>query len=221
MIDPKLIKFLEQLAQNNNKPWFDQRKSKFKKLDTDLKDFANLIMQNLNQHDAIEKAKTFRIYRDIRFSKDKTPFKAHRSINWIRSGADKRGGYFMRIKPNENWIGIGFFGPEKDDLLRIRKELELDAQELRSIINESTFNNCWGDLKGEQLKTAPRNFDKNHPDMDLIKFKSFYFMKSFTNEEVISKSFPKIVDDCFKKARPFLDYMTDVLITDLNGESIL
>ncbi|MEN8817117.1 MAG: DUF2461 domain-containing protein [Nonlabens sp.] len=221
MIDPSLIAFLEKLAMNNNKPWFEERKPFFKKLDADFKNVAKHIKENLDQHDVIEKTKTFRIYRDIRFSKDKTPFKTHRSVNWIRAGEERRGSYFMRIKPNDNLIGVGFFGPEKEDLLRVRKELELDAQELRSIIKENNLKNCWGDLQGEQLKTAPRNFDKNHPDMDLIRYKSFYFMKSFTNEEVMSTAFPKIVDDCFKKIRPFLDYMTDVLTTDLNGESIL
>lgn len=221
MINPQLITFLEKLAQNNNKPWFEEHKSQFKLLDNDIKIFANLVMTDLNQHDSIERAKTFRIYRDIRFSKDKTPFKAHRSINWIRAGADRRGGYFMRIKPNENVIGVGFFGPEKEDLLRIRKELELDAQEFRDLISQEKFKNCWGYLMGEQLKTAPRNFDKNHPDMDLIKFKSFYFMKSFTNEEVMSEEFSSMVNDSFKVARSFLDYMTDVLTTNLNGESIL
>jgi uncharacterized protein (TIGR02453 family) len=221
MIDPALITFLKEIAQNNNKPWFEERKPYFKTLDTNFKNYTNDIMLDLNQHDVIERAKTFRIYRDIRFSKDKTPFKAHRSANWIRAGADKRGGYYMRIKPNEHVIGVGFFSPEKEDLLRIRKELELDAQQLRVIISDEQFIKCWGNLMGEQLKTAPRNFDKEHPDMDLIKFKSFYFMKSFTDQEVQSKDFSSRVKASFKTARPFLDFMSDVLTTDLNGESLL
>lgn len=105
--------------------------------------------------------------------------------------------------------------------MRIRKELELDANELRDLISHKEFKACWSDLQGEQLKTAPRNFDKTHPDMDLIKYKSFYFMKSFTDKEVMSKEFASKVDESFKAARPFLDYMTDVLTTDLNGESLL
>jgi uncharacterized protein (TIGR02453 family) len=221
MIDPALITFLTALAQNNNKPWFEEQKPYFKKLDTDFKSFADIMTASLNQHDVIERAKVFRIYRDVRFSKDKTPFKLHRSINWIRSGLDRRGGYFMRIKPHEYVIGIGFFAPEKEDLLRIRKEIELDAQEFRAICARDEFKNCWGKLLGEQLKTAPRNFDKTHPDMDLIKFKSFYFMKSFTHQEVLSANFPSIVNESFKTARSFLDYMTDVLNTNLNGEKLL
>ncbi|PPK93985.1 uncharacterized protein (TIGR02453 family) [Nonlabens xylanidelens] len=221
MIDPALLEFLKELAQNNNKPWFEERKADFKKLDNEFKDFTAAVMVELNQNDVIEKAKNYRIYRDIRFSKDKTPFKAHRSVNWLRAGADRRGSYYMRIKPNENVIGIGFFGPEKEDLLRIRKELELDAQEMRDIISSPSFKSCWGELQGEQLKTAPRNFDKNHPDIDLIRFKAFYFMKSYTDKEVTSPDFMDKVIESFHTGRTFLDYMTDVLTTDLNGESLL
>lgn len=221
MIDPALLDFLKDLAQNNNKPWFEERKDYFKKLDSDFKDFTTSIYVDLNKNDTIEKVKNYRIYRDVRFSKDKTPFKAHRSANWLRAGKNRRGSYYMRIKPNENLIGIGFFAPKKEDLLRIRKELELDAQEMRDIISSPSFISSWGSLQGEQLKTAPRNFDKNHPDIDLIRFKAFYFMKSYTDKEVISPDFMSQIVDSFNQGRTFLDYMTGVLTTDLNGESLL
>ncbi|WP_298954344.1 DUF2461 domain-containing protein [uncultured Nonlabens sp.] len=221
MIDPALLDFLKDLAQNNNKPWFEERKDYFKKLDSNFKDFTTSIYVDLNKNDTIEKVKNYRIYRDVRFSKDKTPFKAHRSANWLRAGKNRRGSYYMRIKPNENLIGIGFFAPEKEDLLRIRKELELDAQEMRGIISSPSFISSWGSLQGEQLKTAPRNFDKNHPDIDLIRFKAFYFMKSYTDKEVISPNFMSQILDSFNQGRTFLDYMTSVLTTDLNGESLL
>lgn len=221
MIQKELLQFLNKLEKNNNRPWFDEHKPQFVSLDQQFNAGVDQITELLNEHDSIEKSKTFRIYRDIRFSNDKTPFKCHRSVNWIRSGAERRGGYYMRIKPGENLIGIGFFAPEKDDLLRIRKELEVDAQELRDIIEEMAFKNIWGTFQGESLKTAPRNFDKDHPDIDLIRFKNFFFMKSFTDNEVMTPDFFVEVNQAFKTARPFLDYMTSVLTTDLNGESLL
>ncbi|MGJ8685205.1 MAG: DUF2461 domain-containing protein [Nonlabens sp.] len=221
MINKELLKFLSQLEKNNNKPWFEENKPRFKKLEEEFKDQVSGIKSLLNQHDIIEKAKVFRIYRDVRFSKDKTPFKAHRSVNWMREGKDRRGSYFMSIKPGNSVIGIGFFGPEKEDLLRIRKELEVDAQELRDIIEKPAFLKTWGTFQGEQLKTAPRNFDKTHPDIDLIRFKNFFFTKTLTDKEIQSPNFFQEVDAAFKTARPFLDYMTDVLTTDLNGESLL
>ncbi len=109
----------------------------------------------------------------------------------------------------------------KNVLKQISYKILNQLSELRSIISNEQFIKCWGDLTGEQLKTAPRNFDKAHPDMDLIKFKSFYFMKSFTDQEVLSKDFSSTVSASFKTARPFLNFMSDVLTTDLNGESLL
>lgn len=221
MIQKELLQFLDKLEKNNNRPWFDDHKSSFTKLDQQFKKGLNDVTELLNEHDSIEKAKTFRIYRDIRFSKDKTPFKCHRSANWIRAGVERRGGYYMRIKPGESLIGIGFFAPEKEDLLRIRKELEVDAQELRDIIDKPVFKNTWGTFQGEALKTAPRDFDKNHPDIDLIRFKNFFFMKSYSDVEVTAPDFFKKVNQDFMIARPFLEYMTAVLTTDLNGESLI
>ncbi|GAK93548.1 hypothetical protein JCM19298_2267 [Nonlabens ulvanivorans] len=222
MIHNELLTFLTKLEKNNNRPWFEDHKEQFLKLDNCFKNQVNDIMSLLNQHDVIEKSKTYRIYRDIRFSKDKTPFKVHRSANWMRSGVDRRGSYYMRIKPGHHLIGVGFFGPEKEDLLRVRKELDIDAQELRNIIQKPEFSKTWGGtFQGEQLKTAPRNFDKTHPDIDLIRFKSYHFLKSFTDQEIQSPDFFNEVNKAFKVARPFLDYMTDVLTTDLNGESLI
>lgn len=221
MIQVALLTFLKELAVNNNKEWFETRKSAFKKLDTHFKQQAETIAVALNNTDVIEKTKLFRIYRDVRFSHDKTPFKTQRSVNWIRAGASRRGSYYMRIAPGESVIGIGFFAPEKDDLLRIRKELEQDAAEFRAIIEKPAFTKAWGNLQGETLKRAPKNFDKEHPDMDLIRFKNFFFTKSFSEQEIMDSSFESRVIDAFVTARPFLDYMSSVLTTNLNGESII
>lgn len=221
MIEPHLLTFLNQLEKNNNKHWFDENKPRFTKLEAQFKKQMLAIEQDLNKTDVIEKTKVFRIYRDIRFSLDKTPFKAHRSVNWLRAGATRRGSYYLKIKPSEHMIGVGFFAPEKDDLLRIRKEFEIDAQEFLALINDHSFKSTWGSLQGEQLKTAPRNFNKDHPAIELIRFKSFYFTKSFTDAQVQSAHLQEEIIKAFENARPFLNYMTSVLTTDLNGESII
>lgn len=197
------------------------RKTQFKTLDNHFKGQTSQIALMLSESDSIEKTKVFRIYRDVRFSHDKTPFKNHRSVNWLRSGVSRRGSYYMRIMPGASMLGIGFFAPEKEDLFRIRKELEQDAQELRDIINDPIFLKTWGTLQGETLKNAPKNFDKTHPNIDLIRFKSFFFTKSFSDAEVKSTSFENKVLDAFTTARPFLDYMSSVLTTNLNGESLI
>lgn len=221
MIQQELLDFLEELTLNNNKDWFEVEKHRFKKLDGFFKTQMNDVATKLNNTDLIEKTKLFRIYRDVRFSHDKTPFKTHRSVNWIRAGASRRGSYYMRIAPGASMIGIGFFGPEKEDLLRIRKELEQDAQEFKTIIENKNFAETWGTMQGESLKVAPKNFDKTHPDIELIRFKNFFFTKTFSDEEIMNKTFEQQVVQAFLVARPFLDYMSSVLTTNLNGESII
>lgn len=221
MIEQALLDFLKELAINNNKEWFDQHKPRFTKLDTTFKKQMDSITDALNEKDVIEKLKVFRIYRDVRFSNDKTPFKTHRSANWMRAGANRRGSYYLSIGPDQCVIGIGFFGPEKDDLYRVRKEIEMDAVELRAIIEKAAFKKTWGVFQGESLKVAPKGFDKSHPDIDLIRLKNFFFTKKFTIAQVTHADFEKQVINAFETTRPFLDYMTAILTTNLNGESLI
>lgn len=104
--------------------------------------------------------------------------------------------------------------------MRIRKELAIDTSELREIIEQKEFIKNFGSLEGEELKTAPRDFDKNHPDIDLIRKKQYLVTRKFTNKEVLSPEFEKEVITTFKAMRPFFNYMSDVLSTDLNGISL-
>ena len=164
----------------------------------------------------------FRIYRDVRFSKDKTPYKTHFGGSFHRTKPKLRGGYYLHIAPNnESFIATGFWEPNKDDLLRIRKEFEMDDIEIRKIISNKAFKNVWGELIGDELKSAPRNFDKEHKAIDLIRKKQHIFTKKYTDKEVLEKDFLKDVTNSFKVIRPYFDYMSDVLTTNLNGESII
>jgi len=164
-----------------------------------------------------------RIYRDVRFSKDKTPYKAHFANSYSRLGAALRGGYFLRIRPGESFLAGGFWEPNKEDLFRIRKEIELDASEIREILEDKNFKKYFGskfESFGE-LKTAPRVFDKAHPDIDLLRKKGFIAVKNFTDKEVLSENFIEEVDKSYKALRPFFNLFSDILTTNLNGESIL
>ncbi|MGB6150482.1 MAG: DUF2461 domain-containing protein [Pricia sp.] len=225
MLHPAITKealyFLDKLKKNNDRDWFTEHKTEFKKHQSDVKDFYSLVMENLKVHDQIEKMKMFRIYRDVRFSKDKTPYKAHFAGSFHRLGAQNRGGYYIRIKPGESFIATGFWGPEKEDLFRIRKEFELDASEFREIIDQKSFKDIWGELQGDAVKTAPKGFDREHENIDLIRHKQFIFQRNFTDKEVLSPLFLNEIDKSYKAVRPYLDFMSDVLNTDLNGEFLL
>ncbi len=225
MSKPKLtaevLPFLRRLKKNNNREWFAAHKKEFKDIETKVKMFYHHLMEALNTHDEIEKLKMFRIYRDVRFSHDKTPYQPHFAGSFSRSGAKLRGGYYLRIRPGESFMAVGFWQPEKEDLLRIRKELELDSHEFRSVINVKPFKTAWGGLQGEELKTAPKGFDKGDPNIDLIRKKAFVFRHEFTDSEVMGPNFFNEVSQRFITVRPFFDLMGGILTTNLDGESLL
>lgn len=220
-IPKEAIDFLNELIKNNNRDWFETHKPDFKKLQKQMKVFNEAVFETLKDYDEIDSYKMFRIYRDVRFSKNKLPYKTNFGSSFHRLKPALRGGYYLHIEPHKSFIATGFWSPEKDDLFRIRKELEVDAAELRAILKNEEIQKVWGTLEGEELKTAPKGFDKEHPAIDLIRKKQFMFTKSFTNDEVLSANFMDEVIFSFKVIRPYFDYMSAVLTTNLNGESII
>ncbi|WP_435577483.1 DUF2461 domain-containing protein [Gilvibacter sp.] len=214
--------FLKALKRNNNKDWMDANRAEYKRNEAALKAFYQDITDGLNTNDVIERTKVFRINRDIRFSKDKTPYNVHRSVSFSREGAHRRGGYYLRIEPGASAMAGGFWGPEPADLLRIRKEFEFDAEPIRKILAEPKFKEAFGGLNTEyQVKTAPKGFSKDDPNIDLIKNKAFFVVHPFTDKEVLAPDFGENVLYHFELLRPYFDYMSEVLTTDLNGESLL
>ncbi len=221
IVPKEVFTFLHRLKSNNHRDWFDLHKLEFKKIDASLKVFYSAVLEDLNASDTIDKMKIYRIYRDVRFSKDKTPYNIHRSVSFSRATESLRGGYYLRIAPGDSMMAGGFFQPNSADLKRIRKEFEADDQEIREILKDPLFVKMFDALEGEELKTAPRGFDKGHPAMDLIRKKSFLAVRRFTDEEVLSVNFRQELKDSYLALRPFFDYMSDVLTTDMNGVSIL
>lgn len=216
------LAYLNALKKNNNRDWFAETKPIFLKAQTNAKELYAKVQENLEKHDEIDKFKLFRIYRDVRFSKDKTPYKAHFAGSFSRKGKHLRGGYYLRIRPGESFLAGGFWEPNKEDLLRIRKEIEIDDSEMRDILKDSTYIKYFGEkFEGDELKSAPRGFDKEHPAIDLIRKKAFIAVRNFTDEEVLAENFIEEVDKSYKALRPFFNYMSDVLTTNLNGESII
>ena len=220
-ITKEVFDFLRTLVQNNNREWFNENKKRFTLLNEQAKEVFTAVAELVKQHDEIEKLKFFRIYRDVRFSKNKLPYKTNLSASMSRAGAKLRGGYYMHIQPDNSFIATGFWQPAKEDLLRIRKEWELDASELRKIITEKNFRHTWGEIVGDELKTAPKGFDKEHPNIDLIRRKQFIFVKKFSDTEVLAPNFAATINEAFKTIRPYFDLMSNVLTTDLNGESLI
>jgi uncharacterized protein (TIGR02453 family) len=221
MLTNSTFEYLDLLKKNNNRDWFTDNKKRFEFENKNAKNFFTEVLADLEKIDSIERMQVFRIYRDVRFSKDKTPYKTHFSVGFTRTKPLLRGRMYLHIEDGGSFVGGGFWEPNNEDLQRIRKELELDASELRAIINDATFKQFFKNgLEGEELKTAPKGFDKTHPDIDLIRKKQFLIGRNFSNKEVLASNFKDEVVKTFAAMRPFFDYMSDVLTTDLNGESL-
>lgn len=221
-ISKSALNFLEDLSHNNNREWFNERKTTFKTHEKEAKLFYQSVLEKLRETDEIDAYKLMRIYRDVRFSKDKTPYKARFAGSFKRSTEALRGGYFLNIEPNNCMVGGGFYGPNPKDLLRIRSEFAIDSSEIEAIINSKQFKTTFPNgIEGDGVKTAPKGFSKDNEAIELIRKKQFYVMKSFTNEELLSENFADKVVEVFVTLRPFFDYMSEVLTTNLNGESVL
>ncbi len=220
-ISKSVFDFFQALKKNNNREWFEEHKKEFKKLEAETKMFYTSLMETMQQHDDIEGMKLFRIYRDVRFSKDKTPYKTHFGGAFKRSKPRLRGGYYLHLSPGDSFIACGFWEPNKEDLFRIRKEFEMDDSEIRKILSAGKFKKTWGSLVGDEVKTAPKGFNKEHKAIDLIKKKQYIFTKKYTDKEVTAPGFMEEVNASFRAIRPYFDYMSEVLTTDLNGVSLI
>ena len=216
--------FLKSLKKNNNREWFSKHKEAYITEQTHIHNFAEALLHELNKHDVIEtpsgKKACYRIYRDVRFSSDKTPYCSYFSGSFRRATKYRRGGLYFHLEPGNTWLAGGFWSPNTEDLKRIRDDIAFDATPLRKILKSKTFVSSFGTLQGEQLKKAPKGFDANHEAIDLLRYKQFLLIKKFTDKEVLSDDFIKLANQTFKNMRPFLDYMSEVLTTDVNGLEI-
>lgn len=220
-ISKPTLKFLKDIEKNNNREWFAENKPRYETAWKEAKAFGAAVEERLNKKDVIEKTKVFRIYRDVRFAKNKEPYKSTIGIGFNRAGANRRGGYYLHIEPGNTFVGGGFWAPSPADLKRIRDEFQMDAKPMRKIIAAKKFKDLFGDLYGDEVKTAPKGFSREDPNIDLIRKKQFLVTRQFSDQELLSDDFLKEVVKTFEGMRPFFDYMTEVLTTDLNGVSIL
>lgn len=220
-IDKSGFDFLNALRNNNERDWFNANKPAFETEQQKVEAFADALLAELNKYDVIEtpsgKKSLYRIYRDTRFSKDKTPYKTHWSGSFKRATKYRRGGYYFHIEQGNSFLGGGFWGPSKEDLKLIRDNIAFDAGPLREILNSGSFVSTFGELRGEQLKTTPKGFAADDDAIDLLRYKQFLLIRRFTDEEVLNEDFLSGAAETFRNMRPFFDYMTEILTTDSNG----
>ncbi len=217
-IQSSTLQFLKDITAHNDRDWFQDNKASFEAAQNNMKQFTKAVEKELAKTDQLEESKLFRIYRDVRFSKDKSPYKTNFGVSFKRATKLRRGGYYLQIEPGNSFVGGGFWGPDSADIKRIRDEFAADDKPIRAILADKTFVKYFGELKGEELKTAPTGFDREHPAIDLIRKKQFVVFRKFTDKEVLSESFLHEIRLTFEAMRPWFDYMSSVLTTNLDGE---
>jgi uncharacterized protein (TIGR02453 family) len=224
IINKDSFDFLKDLAKNNNRDWFNTHKDRYLEAQGNIAAFADALIAEMNRHDHLEtvsgKKCMFRIYKDVRFSKEKVPYNKHWSGSLKRATKKRRGGYYFRIEPGNSRVVGGFFGPDPGDMKRIRQDIDANYDDWNKLLSHPTLIKTFGQLAGEQLGSAPRGYAKDHPAIGLLRHKQFLLRHTFTDEEVLSPDFLYKANDTFKKMRPFFDYMSEVLTTDANGISM-
>ncbi len=225
IIHTTTFNFLQNLAKNNNREWFNDHKEQYIIAHENMCHFIDQLIMEMNKHDEIEnpsgKKSLYRIYNDVRFSKDKSPYNVRFAFSLRRATQYKRGGYYMHIKPGNSYLACGFFSPNPEDLKRIRQDIDFNYEEWNRILHTKSIKQHFGSLQGNTVATSPRGFDIDHPGIDLLRHKQFFLRHDFSDSDVLSKDFLKEVNTLFKSVRPYFDYMSEVLTTNTNGESIL
>ena len=181
MIQRHTFDFLKELVENNNREWFQQNKERYDAARENVIEFTGQLIKLMHKIDpgideALDPKKcVMRIYRDIRFRKDKTPYKNNFGVS-IPTLGSKSGGveYYFHIQPDKAFIAGGYWMPETEHLKKIRQEIDYNAEDLKKIIDDAEFKKLFGDFrKQEQLKTVPREYSADNENIDLLKLKSF------------------------------------------------
>jgi uncharacterized protein (TIGR02453 family) len=223
-IHQSTFRFLKSLSQHNDRDWFNANRQAYELAYGNAEAFFDALIAKLNTHDSIEtpsgKKSLYRIYNDVRFSKDKSPYNPRFAGGFKRTKPLLRGGYYLWLKPGASRAGCGFTYPSPQDLQRIRMDILHNHEDWTKILRSAALRRTFGEMKGEQVKTTPKGFPKDHEAIDLLRYKQYWFERSFTDKEVLDPGFLNEVNKTFKAIRPFFDYMSDMLMTDLNGEPL-
>lgn len=223
-IEKSTLKFLKELSLNNNRDWFNEHKNVYTAAHQNMCEFVDSLIIEMKKHDQLEnesgKKSLYRIYSDVRFSKDKAPYTAKFAFSLKRATKIRRGGYYVHIKPGNCFMACGFFSPNPNDLKRIRQDIEVNYKDWNKMLKTKGIKENFGELIGTKVTSAPRGFSIEHSAIELLRHKQFIFRHDFTDKEVLSPEFAKEVNRIFKSVRPFFNYMSEVFTTDLNGEPI-
>jgi uncharacterized protein (TIGR02453 family) len=213
MLQKSTLEFLKALKKNNNRDWFEKNRSKYDLAKEDFIVFINKLITELSKQDATLKGETakdaiFRIYRDVRFSKNKDPYKTNFGAVVCRGGRKSdRACFYIQVEPGNSFIAGGRWMPQPDHLKDIRKEIFYHIKDFKKILSDKTFKKIFKELSDVKLKLAPKGFDKNFPDIELLKYTSYIVETPLNDKSLTNKSLVKQCAVVYKAMLPLLKFL--------------
>lgn len=215
MLQSTTLKFLKDLKKNNNKPWFDDHRKEYESAKADFNQLVTDIITGISKFDAslaslTAKDCTFRINRDVRFSKDKSPYKTNMGASFNIGGKKlQSAGYYFHLEPGQNFVGGGLYMPMPPILAKIRQEIDYGFAEWKKIVGHKNFKNNF--IKGvegiDYLVRPPKGYDETNPALHYLKMKSFIASKPLSDKDVTDKKLVKDITKTFQAMKPFIDFL--------------
>ena len=213
-----ILKFLKDIKKNNNREWFEKNKPKYLEAKTDFEELVGAVLTEITKFDSAlggldPKKLPFRIYRDVRFSKDKRPYKTNMGAGFSPNGKlVQEPGYYLHLEPGKSFVAGGIYMPDAERLTKIRQEIDYNYNSLKKVTSNKKFSSLYPQFDDfDKLKTAPKGYPKDHPQIELLKLKSFIVSREFSDKEVLDKKFAKNVADHCKAIKPLNDFIKEAI----------
>jgi uncharacterized protein (TIGR02453 family) len=212
-----VLEFLKGLQKNNNKLWFDDNRPVYERAKARFEDFIDEVIIGLGSVEDLRgitaRDCVYRIYSDVRFSKDRSPYKMNMGAS-IGPGGKRswRLSYYMHLEPHgASMVAGGLHAPDSSQLVKFREAIDRDSKPFKKVVDHKAFKKTFGEVSGEKLKTVPKGYDRDHPDIELLRMKEVVAVKGFPDALVLSPSFSAQVVEAFTAMKPFLDYLNSVI----------
>ncbi|MBP8155756.1 MAG: DUF2461 domain-containing protein [Leadbetterella sp.] len=222
MIREATFEFLRNLEENNNREWFNENRTFYEQAKTNFTDFSDIILTMLKEiepdfaHTQVKDC-IFRINRDIRFSKNKAPYKNNLSAGFGVGGRNSgKIDYYFQLQDNETILGAGMWQPSPTNLAKFRQELDYNPELLKGIIEAPKFKSTFPIVHGEKLKRPPKNYSEDHPEIELLKCKELFFLRKYNNTQILKADFSDVLFEHMKIIRPYIQYLNDLFYSENN-----
>ncbi len=207
-----VMDFLGALKEHNTRDWMQENKKQYQETKAAFEAFVGDLINGIAKFDNSVEGLTakdcmFRLNRDIRFSKDKSPYKTHYGAAIMEGGRKSpQPTYYIHVEPGKSFVAGGVYKPEAENIKKIRQEIDYNPAELKKIVEDAAFKKTFGEMTGESLKTAPKGYPKDHPNIELLRMKSFLITRDLQDKEVLNAKFKENVLQLFQQMSPFNQY---------------